>query len=226
MASPAASPLPSPPTAPPGAAPGPPKLVNIYHARTVGTAKSCFICHRETTCCLATDGVTDFIYVCRSHLLDPGFAKPAATASSSATSSPSGSPAPPAVPQAEIDKVKKEYEEKQAKKAADKPADSSDDAAKSKGPASTAFSLFKTGATALTSLSTSASTTLFPPPPPVVPSATERARAEAEKAKVFVLQRDYFAMRVAAKRREWEKKDAKERSAGWSFPKAPTGRIG
>ncbi|GAA5821853.1 hypothetical protein JCM11251_004744 [Rhodosporidiobolus azoricus] len=224
MASSVASPSHSPASSAPA---GPPKLVNLYHVRTVGTAKSCFICHRETTCCLATEGVTDFIYVCRSHLLDPGFAKPAATSSPSPASSPAASPAPPPVSQAEIDKVKKEYEEKQAKKVAAEKASSAttDDAAKSKSPASTAFSLLKTGASTITSFSSTAATTLFPPPPPAVPSATERARAEAEKAKTFVLQRDYFAMRVTAKRREWEKKDAKERSAGWSFPKAPTGKL-
>ncbi|GAA6029780.1 hypothetical protein JCM8097_001046 [Rhodosporidiobolus ruineniae] len=219
MASPSPSPAPSA---------GPPKLVNLYHARTVGTAKSCFICHKETTCCLATDGVTDFIYVCRSHLLDPGFAKPAASsAAPSATSSPTTSAPPSPVPQAEIDGVKKEYEEKQAKKAAASSAtEEKKDDSTSKSLPSTAFSLLRTGASTLTSLSSTAATTLFPPPPPTVPSATERLRAEAEKAKVFVLQRDYFAMRVSAKRREWEKKDAKERAAGWSFPKPPTGKIG
>ncbi|GAA6014710.1 hypothetical protein JCM10207_006912 [Rhodosporidiobolus poonsookiae] len=233
-----ASPLPSLPSTPsptlsgaPPAPPGPPKLVNLYYLRTVATPKSCFICHRDTTTCLATQDVSDFVYVCKSHLLDPGFAKPAASQpSSSAPSSPSpaSSPAPsPSVPQSEIDKVKKEYEEKQARRAASSSSDSKDsEGEKAKGPASTAFSLLRTGASTLTSLSTSAASTLFPPPPPVAPSATDLARAAAEKAKVFVLQREYFAMRVAQKRREWERRDAKERGGGWSFPKAPTGRIG
>ncbi|GAA5870196.1 hypothetical protein JCM8547_006914 [Rhodosporidiobolus lusitaniae] len=220
MASPAAS---TSPSAPPS---GPPKLVNLYNVRTVGSSKSCFICHRETTVCLATDGVTDFLYVCRSHLLDPGFARPAP--SSAPATPPPSSPAPSPVPQSEVDKVKKEYEDKQARKAAAASSDSSDSKpdVPSKSPASTAFGLLKTGASTLSSLSTSAATTLFPPPPPVLPSASEKMRAEAEKAKVFVLQRDFFAMRVAAKRREWEKKDAKERGGAWSFPKAPTGKIG
>ncbi|GAA5989367.1 hypothetical protein JCM11641_004201 [Rhodosporidiobolus odoratus] len=213
------------PPAPPGAPAGPPKFANLYHVRTVGTAKSCFICHRETTCCLATEGVTDYLYACRSHLLDPGFAKPASSVA--ATASPSSSNAPSQVPQAEIDKVKKEYEEKQARKTAASPsaADAKTAESAKSNPASTAFSLLRTGASTLTSFSTSAASTLFPPPPPTVPSATDRARSEAETATTFVLQRDYYAMRVSAKRREWEKKDADERGKGWSFPKVPRGAL-
>jgi hypothetical protein len=52
--------------------PGPPRIVNLYHVRTVATPKQCYVCHRETTTCLATDGVTDFLYTCKHHLLDPG----------------------------------------------------------------------------------------------------------------------------------------------------------
>lgn len=52
--------------------PGPPRIVNVYHVRTVATPKQCYVCHRETTTCLATDGVTDFLYTCKHHLLDPG----------------------------------------------------------------------------------------------------------------------------------------------------------
>ena len=31
---------------------GPPKLQNLYHKRTVGTAKACEMCRKETDCCL------------------------------------------------------------------------------------------------------------------------------------------------------------------------------
>ncbi|BGP38990.1 hypothetical protein JCM10450v2_002946 [Rhodotorula kratochvilovae] len=225
MASPAAA-LPSPPSsAPSPGPPAPPKLVNLYYKRAVATSKSCFVCHRETTCCLATEGVTDFLYVCPSHLLDPGFARPAPSSTApSAAPSPTGSPAPSPVPQSEIDKVKKEYEEKQKRKADAAPAPVDKDA-KDKTPASTAFSLLKTGASALSSLSATASSQLFPAPPPATPSAVETARAAAKDAKVFVLQRDFFRMRSDAKRREWEKKDAKERGGAWSFPKAPRGGL-
>ncbi|GAA6052269.1 hypothetical protein JCM3770_007411 [Rhodotorula araucariae] len=223
MTSPAA--LPSPPSsAPSPGPPAPPKLVNLYFRRTVATPKSCFVCHRETTCCLATEGVTDFLYVCTSHLLDPGFARPApSSAAPSAPPSRAGSPASP-VPQSEIDKVKREYEEKQKRKADGAPAPVEKDA-KEKTPASTAFSLLKTGASALSSLSATASSQLFPAPPPATPPAAEAARAAAKDAKAFVLQRDFFRMRSDAKRREWEKKDAKERGGAWSFPKAPRGGL-
>lgn len=258
--------LPSPPTAlSTSTSPaGPARLVNLYHVRTVATAKFCWICHRETTCCLATEGVTDFIYACKSHLLDPGvsrrvywephmplrrlraltavgfsegrllttqslaqFAKPAPS-TSTPSASPSGSPAPSPVPQSEIDKVKQEYEEKQKRKAdADKEKDKDARSSSSTAgtAASTAFSLFRTGASALSSLSSTASSTLFPAPPPTPPSLAETQRAAAASAKTFVLQRDFFRMRQEQKRREWEKKDADKRGKEWSFPKAPTGGL-
>ncbi|GAA5889912.1 hypothetical protein JCM8208_001166 [Rhodotorula glutinis] len=215
---------------PSSSSPAPPRLVNLYNRRTVATSKSCFVCHRETTTCLATNGLTDFIYVCPSHLLDPGFARPAPSTSTPAASpSPAGSPSPSPVPQSEIDKVKKEYEDKQKRKAdsatsdsTDKDASSSSSAAK---PASTAFGLLKTGASALSSLTSTAQSQLFPSPAPPSPSATDLARAAARDAKVFVLQRDFFRMRSDAKRREWEKRDAKDRGGTWSFPKAPRGGL-
>ncbi|GAA5927599.1 hypothetical protein JCM3775_006028 [Rhodotorula graminis] len=220
----------APPSSSP--APAPPRLVNLYNRRTVATSKSCFVCHRETTTCLATDGLTDFLYVCPSHLLDPGFARPAPSTSTPAASpSPAGSPSPSPVPQSEIDKVKKEYEDKQKRKAESASSDSTDkDASSTSSPAvkpaaSTAFGLLKTGASALSSLTSSAQSQLFPSPAPPSPSATDLARAAARDAKVFVLQRDFFRMRSEAKRREWETRDAKERGGTWSFPKAPRGGL-
>ncbi|GAA5874874.1 hypothetical protein JCM3774_006552 [Rhodotorula dairenensis] len=223
---------------PPGPTPtGPPRLVNLYHVRAVATPKQCYVCHRETTTCLATEGVTDFLYTCKHHLLDPGFARPAPT---SGTASSSAAPASPTtttstssspVPQSEIDKVKKEYEEKQKRKEAaqTQASDAADPGSKKKdssGPASTAFSLLKTGASALSALSSQASSSLFPPPPPAAePSAAERTRAAAAQAKVFALHKDFFRMRQDRKRKEWEKKDAEERGRQWSFPQAPRGAL-
>ncbi|GAA5898082.1 hypothetical protein JCM5296_001987 [Sporobolomyces johnsonii] len=227
--------MPTAPTAPspaPSTAPsGPPKLVNLYYARTTGTAKSCIVCSKETVTCLANEGVTDWMHVCKSHLLDPGFAKPApSTTTTTPTSTPPASPAPTPspVPQSEIDKVKKEYEEKQKRKTEAAEKAKSDSSTPAASPASTstvgkAFSALRTSASAITSLASTTQSTLFPPAPPPQLSATELARAEAAKAKVFVLNRDYFRMRQDAKRREWEKKDAIERAKGWSFPKVPTG---
>ena len=244
---------------PSGTRTGPPRIVNLYRVRTVATPKQCYVCHRETTTCLATDGVTDFLYTCKHHLLDPGvgffafelsaenvahwitplaqFARPApASGTATPTSAPASPTLSPPVPRSEIDKVKKEYEEKQKRKeataASGSSADSKDKEGKdessssSRGPASTAFSLFKTGASALSSLSSQASSTLFPPPAaPAEPSAAERARTAAAQAKVFVLHKDFFRMRLDKKRKEWEKKDAEERGRQWSFPKAPRGGL-
>ncbi|KWU47296.1 DUF1742-domain-containing protein [Rhodotorula sp. JG-1b] len=222
---------------PSGTRTGPPRIVNLYRVRTVATPKQCYVCHRETTTCLATDGVTDFLYTCKHHLLDPGFARPApASGTATPTSAPASPTLSPPVPRSEIDKVKKEYEEKQKRKeataASGSSADSKDKEGKdessssSRGPASTAISLFKTGASALSSLSSQASSTLFPPPAaPAEPSAAERARTAAAQAKVFVLHKDFFRMRLDKKRKEWEKKDAEERGRQWSFPKAPRGGL-
>ena len=160
------------------------------------------------------------------------FARPAPSTSTPAASpSPAGSPSPSPVPQSEIDKVKKEYEDKQKRKADSASSDSADKDSSSasssgaKAPATSAFGLLKTGASALSSLTSSAQSQLFPAPVPPTPSATDLARAAARDAKVFVLQRDFFRMRSEAKRREWEKKDAKERGGTWSFPKAPRGGL-
>ena len=50
---------------------GPPKLVNLYNLRQTATAKPCFICSKETSHCLANAELSDWIYVCHGHVLDP-----------------------------------------------------------------------------------------------------------------------------------------------------------
>lgn len=165
------------------------------------------------------------------------FAKPApsSTTTTSGTSTPStpSSPTPP-VPQSEIDKVKAQYAEKQKRKqstASDKdkdtkPTSGSKDANESGTAGGKAFSVLKSSVSTLSSLASSASSSiLFPPPEPVIPSPSELLRQEAKTAKQFVLNRSYFDMRVAKKRREWEIKDAKERSKEWSFPTVPRGGL-
>ncbi|GAA6004773.1 hypothetical protein JCM11491_002224 [Sporobolomyces phaffii] len=214
---------------------GPPKLVNRYNLRRVGAAKACFICSKETVHCLANDDMSDWMYVCHSHVLDPAFARPAPAASggsptSSGTTTPPPPPASPPVPQSEIDKVKREYEEKLKRKsdaAATPPASTSTTAATT--TTGKAFSVLKSSVSTLSSLATTAtahsSTLLFPPPAPVVPSPSELLRQEAKAAKVFALNRTYFDMRVDRKKREWHAKDAKERSKQWAFPKVPQGGL-
>lgn len=50
---------------------GPPKLVNLYNLRQTATAKPCFICSKETSHCLANAELSDWMYVCHGHVLDP-----------------------------------------------------------------------------------------------------------------------------------------------------------
>lgn len=131
---------------------------------------SCWVCFKETTTCLATVTVDDFVYgaflshsefrqlkactVCPSHLSDTGFCKPIIDPNE-----------PPAVTQADIDKVKAEYEAKQAAKKAKKSDEDGKDKLKPK---------------------------VAPPSTPPV--------AEVKKPKKFTLNRDFFAMRLDAQR--------------------------
>ncbi|GAA5892787.1 AAA-ATPase Vps4-associated 1 family protein [Sporobolomyces salmoneus] len=215
----------------PPSRPGPPKLLNLYNLRQTATPKPCFVCSKDSTVCLAAtngDGeMVDWFWVCHSHCLDPAFAKPASM-SSTTTSSPTSSPSPTTtVSQAEIDKVKAEYAEKQKRKS--ESTDAKDKPTEPTSTSSKAFSVLRTSVSSISSLASSAasssSSVLFPPPQPVIPSASELLKQEAKTSKVFVLSRSYFEMRVTRKRKEWEVKDAKERSGGWSFPKVPKGGL-
>ncbi|CAN6642240.1 hypothetical protein TRVA0_019S00826 [Trichomonascus vanleenenianus] len=50
---------------------------NLYHSRKVAetASRACSICYKPTaTVLVASDGVSDFFYVCDSHLKDKGFA--------------------------------------------------------------------------------------------------------------------------------------------------------
>ncbi|GAA5888137.1 hypothetical protein JCM16303_004732 [Sporobolomyces ruberrimus] len=227
--------MPSSPLNP--ANPSPPKLTNLYNLRQVATAKPCFICSKETNHCLANNEMTDWMFVCFGHVLDPAFAKPVPATSSTPPLTPSSSapssPAPVPVPQSEIDKVKLEYEEKQKRKIEKEAAATTTTTTKEKETPSSstgkAFSVLKSSVSTLTSLATTATTqsasVLFPPPQPVIPSPSELLKQQASTSKTFVLNRDYFDMRVQRKKKEWQVRDAKERSKEWNFPKVPRGGL-
>ncbi|KAM0754087.1 DUF1742-domain-containing protein [Meredithblackwellia eburnea MCA 4105] len=205
-------------------APGPPKLTNMYYLRKIGSAKTCAMCGKETLSCLANAEVSDFIYVCNSHLADPGFARPAPNVgSSSPSSSPPASPGVSgAVSQAEIDKVKAEYEERQRKKKEAKEEKEKEDA-KDKEKDKTWL------ATGISGLSMLASTTkdlvapLYQAPAassaPASPTLT--AAQIAANSKVFILHRDIFRMRCDEKKKIWQAKEAKERAKQLSLPSVP-----
>ncbi|KDE07972.1 hypothetical protein MVLG_01878 [Microbotryum lychnidis-dioicae p1A1 Lamole] len=206
--------------------PGPPQLTNLYHLRTVGTEKTCSMCGKATFACLATPDVGDFIYVCTSHLADPGFAKPATSSNTPSTPSSISSPAPPSPAnlQSEIEKVKAEYEAKLAAK--DKTlADAA--VAKSSSSSSWLHSGLKTGYSAVSSLATTTMATIttpLAPPPAPVPSPHEVNKAIALNSKVFTLHRSIFAMRQDAVKKKWQAQDARERAKGLGLPSVPISR--
>lgn len=76
--------------------------------KTAGTPRACYVCHKPTPTVLATANTVDFIYVCDTHLTDPGFASRISDA--------------PDVTAEAIAKVKEEYDaaQKAKKKAVDK----------------------------------------------------------------------------------------------------------
>lgn len=146
----------------------------------------------------------------------PKFARPApSTSPSTPGTTPPGTPIASSVSQAEIEKVKAEYEERQRKKK-DAASDKDKDKEADKGWLSTGMS----------GLSTLASTTkdLFAAPPSAPPSPTLGAPAAAT-AKVFVLHRDVFRMRVDQKKKAWQAKEAKERVRQLALPSAPRGGL-
>lgn len=162
----------------------------------------------------ANADVTDFMYICPSHLNDPGFAKLAPPASSTTASTTTST-----VPQSEIDKVKKEYEERQERKKSA----SSDKDKESKGWIASGFSGLGSLAS---SAASSASNSLFPPTPPSPPPITPSASTTIQTGpKAYILHRDIFSMRTTQARKKWEAKVAKERLQGLNLPSAPRGGL-
>lgn len=76
--------------------------------QAVGTPRACYVCYKPTTTVLATINTVDFIYVCDTHLIDPGFATQDGGGGADAQKAA-------ATPE-EIARVKEEWEERQKKK--------------------------------------------------------------------------------------------------------------
>lgn len=164
----------------------------------------------------ANADVTDFMYICPSHLNDPGFAKPALSPSSTASTTTS------TVPQSEIDKVKKEYEDRLERKKAASSSEKDKDK-ESKGWIASGFSGLGSLAS---SAASSASNSLFPPTPPSPPPTTASASTAVQTGpKAYILHRDIFSMRTTQARKKWEAKVAKERLQGLNLPSAPRGGL-
>lgn len=184
--------------------------------------------------------MNDFLYSCVSHLSDPGvsesvslvqcgvlirapspqFARPApSTAPSTPGTTPPSTPSASAVSQAEIDKVKAEYEERQRKKkeaASDKDKDKNNDKDKS---------WLSTGMSGLSTLASTTKDLFAAPPTSAPPSPTLNGTPSPATAKVFVLHRDVFRMRVDQKRKVWQAKEAKDRVRQLALPSAPRGGL-
>ncbi|KAM0788684.1 hypothetical protein ACM66B_002781 [Microbotryomycetes sp. NB124-2] len=199
---------------------GPPRLTNTYYLRTVGTPKQCFICHKETTLCLANKDVSDFMYTCQSHLLDPGFAKPVVSESTPSSPKPNTESTSPS--RAEIDKVTQEYKDKHKDKSEETKATTTTTTA-----TGVATSLFKTGLSAMSSLATTTHDHLFGPgseqnsTATTPPTGEALRRQQALNAKVFTLHRDIFKMRQDQMRQIYYKKQAKTTMERVQLPSVP-----
>ncbi|KAK4056508.1 hypothetical protein OIO90_002355 [Microbotryomycetes sp. JL221] len=217
---------------------GPPKLVNLYFVRTVATPKQCFVCHKETTICLANADVSDFLYTCQSHLLDPGFAKPVVPQTSSADSQ-SSSPTKEGstVSRTEIDKAISQHKDKEKNKQNVNEQDKDKSAATTTTTTTTtatgvATSLLKTGFSAMSSLastthdhlfgSAGVSTTSNSSSTITTLSPSQQMREQAKTAKQFTLHRDIFKMRQDKLKNQYYKKQAKVTVDRLKMPSVPT----
>jgi hypothetical protein len=126
------------------------------------------------------------------------------------------SPAPasvPAVPQAEIDRVKKEWEEKQARK---KAAEETKDGKKESTWISSSIAGISSLANSTSSLFVSPTPEALLAPEPVLP---------AGGAKIFVLNRSIFSMRVEGAKKKYQALEARQRAEKLGLPSAPRGGL-
>jgi hypothetical protein len=170
-------------------------FTNLYYKRTTATEKSCYICFKSTTTCLATAQAVDFLYVCPGHLTDRGFASQLGETSDGVQSNAARkldlSPE-------EIEKVKEEWEEKQRKK---KEKEKEDKKVKEneKNKKDSDGSDKKTEEESKKSKAKSPVTSAPSSPPPSAP-----------KHERYALHRDYFAMRLAEHRKRRQATQAKQ----------------
>lgn len=181
-------------------------FTNLYYKRAVATARPCYICYKPTTTVLATIQTIDFIYVCDSHLSDPGFASQVGEAKDGIGAGGAKMGLSPD----EIARVKQEWEERQKKKQGeekekgkekekekeekenDKDKASSDNGDKGEKKTETGS---KTSSKPASSPSSGTST-----PSPTAKPSHER----------YTLHRDYFAMRLADHRKRRQAAQTKE----------------
>ncbi|KZT72705.1 DUF1742-domain-containing protein [Daedalea quercina L-15889] len=170
---------------------------NLYYKRAVATARPCYVCHKPTTTVLATIQTVDFLYVCDTHLSDPGFASQVGQANDGV----GAGGAKMGLSQEEIAKVKQEWEERQKKKQEKKGQGkdneaSQDDGDKAEKKAESGEEKRSESPTKVVGLVSLPSTVSNPPTKP----SHER----------YTLHRDMFALRLAEHRRRRQAAQAKE----------------
>jgi len=184
-------------------------FTNLYYKRTAGTARACFICYRPTPTVLATAQNVDFIYVCESHLNDPGFAT---AVGETGDGGAGGGVKKLALTPEEIAKVKEEWEAKQKRKAekekdkkenSDKDKDKDKDKEKEKDEPDKEKKKSNSGTDSIPTKS-------LPPPPPT-PQPPTHVR--------YTLHRDIFAMRLG-EHRKW-RQAAQAKALAPRLPGAP-----
>ncbi|KAI0796512.1 VPS4-associated protein 1 [Abortiporus biennis] len=181
-------------------------FTNLYYKRAVGTAKACYVCYKPTTTVLATLNTVDFIYVCNSHLSDPGFATQVGESHDGVGA---GGAKKLGLSPEEIAKVKEEWEERQKKKQErekeKKKKDNEDN--KDEGDAKQEKDADKKSPTSKSPASSST-----PSPQPATPTH-ER----------YTLHRNIFSLRLAEHRRRRQAAQAKELAP--RLPGAPRGPL-
>lgn len=232
----------------PAPPPGPPKLVNLYNVRQVGTPKRCFICSKDTNTCL---GETTLSPPCpRSAvpapeltLITPACSQrgrlglPLLLRLSPVRQGCKHSRPSPLYPLAIADHPPSQFASAAPSAPCPTPAvpqaeiDKVTAAYKAKQAAKEKPSDSSESkgwvSTALSGVSTvgsaalsgaTSATSALFPPAPVVQPVVA-----APIPKQVVLQRNVFQMRVDEKRKKWQKEEAKKRLEGLSLPTAPRG---
>ncbi|KAF7800117.1 hypothetical protein EIP86_011362 [Pleurotus ostreatoroseus] len=182
-------------------------FANLYYKRAVGTPKACYVCYKPTTTVLATINTVDFIYVCDTHLNDPGFATQAADDGAAAKK--------PAFSSEEIAKVKEEWEERQKRKQERTKEKAKEDKDKEKDKDGKE----KDDKESKDEKAESKKSTSKSPPPTTTASGSSTPASATPGHARYVLHRDIFTMRTAEHRRR--KQMAQAQALAPRLPGAP-----
>ncbi|KAJ3520309.1 hypothetical protein NM688_g9181 [Phlebia brevispora] len=184
-------------------------FANLYYKRAVGTPRACYVCYKPTTTVLATINTVDFVYVCDTHLTDPGFATEVKDTNADAAGGPKKAELSPE----EIAKVKEEWEERQKRKqekAKEKEKEEKEKEKDKDGKEKDDKDSKEASKEKESKKSASKS-----PPPTSPPSSTPATPSHPK----YTLHRDIFSMRVAEHRRR--RQTAQAQALAPRLPGAP-----